>query len=110
MPATSLSREVGRPVARLPLLWRLLEVLEVRYEALGAGHSPHAEWAERLGTIGREVQVSSGDALLSGVAEAVDVDGALLLRTDDGGLLRIRAGDVTLRGQRGSAELDISPV
>jgi biotin-(acetyl-CoA carboxylase) ligase len=32
-----------------------------------------------------------------GIAEDVDAEGAILLRTDDGALVTIEAGDVTLR-------------
>ena len=40
------------------------------------------------------------DAAFTGVAEDVDVTGALLVRTEDG-LRRVLAGDVSLRGVMG---------
>ncbi|MBN1136311.1 MAG: biotin--[acetyl-CoA-carboxylase] ligase [Anaerolineae bacterium] len=96
--ATSLSTELGRPVARLPLLWAVLRAVEARYLVLGAGAPRlHAEWAKRLVTLGRMVTVSTGDATWEGVAEGVDADGALLVRRIDGSLERIIAGDVTVR-------------
>jgi len=96
--ATSLSAELGRPVARLPLLWAVLHAVETRYLALGTG-SPglHAEWARRLVTLGRTVTVSTGDSVWDGTAEDVDADGALLVRRTDGSPERIMAGDVTVR-------------
>jgi BirA family biotin operon repressor/biotin-[acetyl-CoA-carboxylase] ligase len=99
VPATSLAHALGRPVERLPLLWAILRAIEVRYRALGMGHSPRDEWAERLVTLGRPVRVSGGGVELEGVAEAVDRDGALLLRTTDGRLETVIAGDVTLRSE-----------
>lgn len=99
VPATSLSFELGREVARLPLLWALLRATEARYEALKAGCSPHAEWSARLSTLRRRVAVSTGDATLEGVAEGVDANGALLVRLDNGALETVMAGDVTLRAR-----------
>jgi BirA family biotin operon repressor/biotin-[acetyl-CoA-carboxylase] ligase len=96
--ATSLSQELGREVSRLELLWRILGGIEARYNSLRRGESPHEEWAARLITLGREVQVATPDGVLAGWAEGVDADGALILRTPDGQRERILAGDVTLRG------------
>lgn len=97
VPATSLSREMGCRVARLPLLWAFLRAVEVRYRALQAGRSPHAEWAQRLVTVGQLVTVAGGREMLEGVAEGVDANGALLVRQADGRLKTILAGDVTIR-------------
>jgi BirA family biotin operon repressor/biotin-[acetyl-CoA-carboxylase] ligase len=96
--ATSLSAELGRPVARLPLLWAALYAVEARYLALGTGAPGlQVDWAKRLVTLGRTVTISTGDAAREGIAEGVDVDGALLVRRVDGSLERIIAGDVTVR-------------
>ena len=96
--ATSLSAELGRPVARLPLLWAVLRAIDARYLALGAGAPDlHAAWARRLVTLGRTVTVSTGDAAWQGTAEVVDAEGALLVRRADGSIERIIAGDVTVR-------------
>lgn len=45
-------------------------------------------------TFGREIEVSSEGRPQSGIAEGLDMDGALLLRKKDGDLLRIFSGDV----------------
>jgi BirA family biotin operon repressor/biotin-[acetyl-CoA-carboxylase] ligase len=87
----------GREVSRLDLLVALLEGLERRYVAVRQGRSYHREWAERMATLGREVQVSGAGEVLHGVATGVDVDGALLVETPDGAVQRVVAGDVTLR-------------
>ncbi len=97
VPATSLSHELGTSVTRRSVLGSLLEAIERRYATLKAGHSPHLEWAARLVTVGQPVIVSVMGAVLEGVAEGVNANGALLIRQEDGGLRAIFAGDVTLR-------------
>lgn len=94
--ATSILAEIGREVDRVGLLIAFLAGVEHRYEALRTGESPHQEWAARLATLGRPVKVTTSDEVLTGVAESVDEDGALHLRTPDGALHRLLAGDVTL--------------
>ena len=49
-----------------------------------------------LDTIGRRIQVASGDAVYEGYAEGVDDDGSLLIRRDDGSVQTLAAGEVTL--------------
>ena len=104
VPATSLLMEVGRPVSRLDLLVALLTGIEHRYVALCEGASIHAEWADRMATLGQHVEASSGSENWAGVAVGVDEDGALLLRLDDGSTRRLLVGDVTLRAHAGGGE------
>jgi BirA family biotin operon repressor/biotin-[acetyl-CoA-carboxylase] ligase len=106
-PATSLRLELGRPVNRLSLLVAYLDGIARRYAQLQEGHSPFDEWANRLATLGQQVtarlgkQTATGTGepsqYLSGIAQGVDVDGALLLRTADGTVHRLLAADVSLR-------------
>ena len=49
-----------------------------------------------LDTVGRRIQVASGDAVYEGYAEGVDDDGSLLMRRDDGSVQTLAAGEVTL--------------
>ena len=56
-------------------------------------------WREASVTLGQAVQVQTGAGLLSGIAEDIGPDGALLLRTAVGELRRVTAGDVQLIGQ-----------
>ncbi|MGD9406153.1 MAG: biotin--[acetyl-CoA-carboxylase] ligase, partial [Anaerolineae bacterium] len=58
--------------------------------------SLHHEWAGRLVTLGKAVTVSGTTPALQGMAEGVDVDGALLVRLADGTLEKVLAGDVSL--------------
>ncbi|HET89714.1 MAG TPA: biotin--[acetyl-CoA-carboxylase] ligase [Chloroflexi bacterium] len=94
--ATSLLAEIGQPVERGELLAALLARVEARYARLRAGASPHAEWASRLATLGHAVEATTATGSLTGVAEAVDEHGALLLRTPNGARHRLLSGDVTL--------------
>jgi len=94
--ATSILAEVGRSVNRVTLLAALLSGVEHRYAALRASESPHQEWAARLAILGQPVKATTCEGVLTGMAESVDEDGALLLRTPDGVLHRLVAGDVTL--------------
>ncbi|MFN3761585.1 MAG: biotin--[acetyl-CoA-carboxylase] ligase [Anaerolineae bacterium] len=94
--ATSILAETGRMTDREVLLDRFLNGVRGRYERWQAGERPWAEWAARLATLGRPVRVVTGEGERYGIAEGVDEDGALLLRTSDGSLHRIRAGDVLL--------------
>jgi BirA family biotin operon repressor/biotin-[acetyl-CoA-carboxylase] ligase len=95
--ATSLSRELGKELSRRELIRCLLVEVENLYLALPEGDIVFREWRDRLVTLGKEVKVSSGKTSYKGVAESVASDGSLLLRQPDGHLMKIVAGDVSLR-------------
>ncbi len=61
------------------------------------GKSIYKAWRGRLDTLGRKVNIISGDGVIQGVAEAVNENGTLLLRRPDGSVLEVVAGDVSLR-------------
>jgi len=94
--AASILAQTGRETDRAALLTALLAGVEARYARLQAGEDPRLEWSARLATLGQVVEAATSDGVLTGVAESVDRDGALLLRTPDGRLHRLVAGDVTL--------------
>ncbi|HEY1014073.1 MAG TPA: biotin--[acetyl-CoA-carboxylase] ligase [Herpetosiphonaceae bacterium] len=100
--ATSLAEELGAPADRAALLRQLLLALDRHYAALRMGRREalHDAWRGRLATIGQPVLVDLGGTALEGVAEDVAADGALLVRTADGRLERILAGDVSIRPVR----------
>lgn len=95
--ATSLYRELGRPVERLPVLIALLASMEDYYVALRLGKPIQREWARRLETVGKSVVAREGNRVVEGVAEAVDDEGHLLVRRSDGTLVHLVAGEATLR-------------
>jgi BirA family biotin operon repressor/biotin-[acetyl-CoA-carboxylase] ligase len=96
--ATSLRMELGKPVMRAELATAILRELDQDYACICSGRFPELadEWEEHCATIGKQVIVGIGERRVRGRAEALDDDGALLLRTEHGRLERIIGGDVTL--------------
>ncbi len=95
-PAISLSEVLEHPIPRLPLLQRILENVERRYNQLREGESPHHEWAKQLVFMHQHICVTTSDGAVTGTAQGVDETGALLLQDKDGDHLHIIAGDVNL--------------
>jgi BirA family biotin operon repressor/biotin-[acetyl-CoA-carboxylase] ligase len=97
---TSLELVAGAPVDRGALLLAWLRALEVRYtrwtavlgDPIGSGLArDYLAWCS---TVGTTVTVTLPDgSTLDGVAEAVDWDGRLVVRTD-GGVVELASGDV----------------
>lgn len=94
--ATSLAQAVGHPVRRLPLLQGWLEEFEVLYEGFLAGEFDRIlrEWQEYNVTLGRTVTVRQGLKQITGLALAVAPDGALLLQTETGEVMRVTSGEL----------------
>jgi len=95
--ATSLCVELGKEVSQLSVLVHLLTEIEQLYLALRRGEPVYQEWRRKLETLGKVVKVKTGTDIEEGLAESVDEDGALMLRRFDGTIVRILAGEVTLR-------------
>jgi BirA family biotin operon repressor/biotin-[acetyl-CoA-carboxylase] ligase len=95
--ATSLRVELGREVEREAVLATYMLHFERLYAAMASGESMRDRWRERLVTLGQRVTVTEAARTTEGLAEDVDGDGALLVRRDDGVVVTIEAGDVTLR-------------
>jgi BirA family biotin operon repressor/biotin-[acetyl-CoA-carboxylase] ligase len=94
-PATSLSVVLGQPVALDPLLELLLEQLATWYAAWARSDpAVVTAWSARDATRGTAVVVQGPDGAIGGVAEGVDSDGALLVRTARGEVQRVLAGDL----------------
>lgn len=96
--ATSLRVETRRPVSRAELATAILRELDRDYRRVcqGAFAEVADEWEEHCATLGQQVGINIGNRTLRGRAEALDDDGALLLRTEHGHLERVIGGDVTL--------------
>ncbi len=93
--ATTVADELGRTVDREALEHALLERLDVYYARLRAGQDLSLEWRQQLVTLGQSVRVANGPEVLEGIAEGVDADGALILRSGDT-RVRLYAGDVSI--------------
>ena len=104
--ATSLNHASGSEIDRAELLRRILQHMDALYLDLRRGRSPITEWRRWLDTLGQRVSVTHHGATDSGLAEDIDEHGNLLLRTDDGELLTLTAGDITLRAAQGAPVAD----
>jgi BirA family biotin operon repressor/biotin-[acetyl-CoA-carboxylase] ligase len=96
--ATGLEEAAGCTVDRSGVLRQLLTDLDSLYLQSAAGKSPQPEWKGLLDTLGQRVRITWRDETWVGQAEQVDEMGNLLLRLDDGNLVTMTAGDVTLHG------------
>ena len=96
--ATSLAAEAGRKLVRAEIAAAILRELDADYARVVRGEfaALAEEWERQCITLGRRVVIHIGDRTLTGRAESLDSDGALLLRGDYGHLERIIGGDVTL--------------
>ena len=88
---------------RSEVIARYLQALETLLDTLEGEGFPGIESAYRAlsCTLGSQVHVLGAAEDFTGVAEAVDATGALLVRTGDGELRRVLAGDVSVRGVMG---------
>ncbi len=92
--ATSLSSVLGHEVPRDAVLWEILLALDREYARMLEGHSPLLRWKARLKTLGRHVEIMVSDKRVKGLAEDVEKDGGLIIRLDDGGVMRVWTGVV----------------
>ena len=96
--ATSVSEATGRSADREAILTALLRWLTHWYALLNESVGPESivsAWSSRSSyAFGRLVQVSNGDEAWQGTTCGIERDGALRLRTEDGEIRLLRAGDV----------------
>lgn len=95
--ATSLRTHLGRTVDPAPLASAIFDHLEHWLDRLERdGFAPVLDaWRTRTSTLGADVRATVDSRDVTGRAEDVDPTGALLVRTPDGKLERIVAGEVT---------------
>lgn len=89
--ATSLEKTVGRRLDRAEVARDLLARIDFWYGELSSNTLFEA-WKGRLSTIGQLVTINN----IQGTAEAVDEQGALLVRDMNGVLQRVVAGDLAI--------------
>ena len=93
--ATSVSEATGSQPDREAILAALLRAMSRWYSLLGEGERIVAAWSSRSSyATGKVVQVSNGNEQWQGTTCGVERDGALRLRTLNGEIKLIRAGDV----------------
>ena len=95
--ATSLQIETGRSQDRAALATQVLATLDERYRAALTDFETIAdEWAHLCTSLGKQIIVTMGRRRIEGFAQALDGDGALLLRMDSGHTERILSGDLAV--------------
>ncbi|MGL5829948.1 MAG: biotin--[acetyl-CoA-carboxylase] ligase, partial [Angustibacter sp.] len=105
--ATSVALAGGNCTDRQPILLAILRQLgrtlsrwAAEHQALSGQDAPHIgvlgrDYRERCATLGRQVRVVlPGGRQLLGVVEGIDESGQLVLRSDDGLVHEVAAGDV----------------
>jgi BirA family biotin operon repressor/biotin-[acetyl-CoA-carboxylase] ligase len=97
--ATSIRLARGETVDRPDFVVELIRELE-RWRPCLAGEGFGelvAEAARRSAILGRRIEAQTPEGLAEGIAESLDDDGCLVLRTAEGGRRKLVAGEVTLR-------------
>ncbi len=95
--ATSLRVATGHAIDRTAMAAAILRELDAHYADLDRRFEQLvAEATRRSVLLGRWVQVRAADSMLEGVAENLDANGQLLLRTSDGNLATLTAGEVSI--------------
>jgi BirA family biotin operon repressor/biotin-[acetyl-CoA-carboxylase] ligase len=93
--ATSIAEATGIKPDREAILAALLSALTRWYSLLGEREKIVAAWSNRSSyATGKVVQVKNGDEMWQGTTCGIEPDGALRLRTIEGEVKLIRAGDV----------------
>jgi BirA family biotin operon repressor/biotin-[acetyl-CoA-carboxylase] ligase len=97
--ATSVKKERGRSQRRIDLLRAILEEMDRLYVQFLKGdmHSVREAWLAHSIILGKPVVITTDNYREEGIAETIDENGALILRTDRGERKRIIYGDLSLR-------------
>ena len=94
--ATSLRLETGSPLDRNALAAAILGVLDQSFSLCVSGFHEILDWAAEADCLrGRWVSATAGTLVHEGAAEGLDPEGALLIRTAAGDLVRLTSGEVT---------------
>jgi BirA family biotin operon repressor/biotin-[acetyl-CoA-carboxylase] ligase len=94
--ATSLRIHAGVTLDRNALAAALLASLDESFSFMPSGFRQIIDWANEVDYIrGRWIRATAGTVNYEGTAEGLDADGALVIRTAGGDLIRLSAGEVT---------------
>lgn len=96
--ATSIEAEAGRTFERLELIPLLLERTDYWAARIGSDELVRT-WKSHLNTLGQSVVVEGINQRIVGQAVDVERNGTLLIKTADGSIQAVMAGDVSLRPQ-----------
>jgi BirA family biotin operon repressor/biotin-[acetyl-CoA-carboxylase] ligase len=97
--ATSVKKERGKRQRRIDLLRAILEEMDRLYTRFLTGDMRPVRdaWLAHSIILGKPVVITADNYREEGIAETIDEDGALILRTDKGKRKRIIYGDLSLR-------------
>lgn len=98
-PATHLTAVLNHEIDRLALLRAVLVRLDYWYSNLqddmgSTRVTLFKTWHDKLETLGKHIQIQTASGMLEGVAEDVELSGALRLRDTGGGMHLISSGDI----------------
>ena len=96
--AASLRAATGRDLDVPAAAEAVLTALDETYAQAVAGADVVAAWRDTLDTLGVRITARTVDREETGVAEDVADDGSLLLRRNDGSLVRLSSAEVTIQG------------
>ncbi len=96
--ATSLFRETGRRFSRELLITGILNEMDRWYGAFRSGGSSSilSEWQTLSSTLGTKVRVTTGQETFTGIAEAVDETGLLIVKLPSGERRTISSADISV--------------
>jgi BirA family biotin operon repressor/biotin-[acetyl-CoA-carboxylase] ligase len=94
--ATSLRIQIGAPLDRNALAAAILASLDQSFSLLPSHFQEILAWASGADYLrDRWVSATAGAALIEGIAQGLDPDGALLIRAPSGLVTRLTSGEVT---------------
>jgi BirA family biotin operon repressor/biotin-[acetyl-CoA-carboxylase] ligase len=93
--STTIKHELKKNISLDELLHRLLVHMDMYYKTLLASEFNKIiqNWKEKSDTLGRHVKIETQNESIKGIAQDIDDSGALILKTDDGDIKKLFAGD-----------------
>ncbi|MBF0329765.1 MAG: biotin--[acetyl-CoA-carboxylase] ligase [Nitrospirae bacterium] len=93
---TSARIETGAELSRKDIARELLANIDFWYKKLTSGEEEDiiSTWTKLSITLGKKVTAKTADGFYSGIAEAIDDKGMLLIRLDDNSLKKISSGEI----------------
>lgn len=93
--STTITHELKKDIFLDQLLHRLLVHMDMYYQLLQAAEFEKIvkNWKEKSDTLQRHVKITTQKESIWGIAKDIDDTGALILKTDDGGIQKLYAGD-----------------
>jgi len=105
--ASSLSEEAGRMIDQEKLLAEALSELRTYYERFKKGEYPEDEYARRSSVLGHQIEAVIGRETFNGKALYLAPDGALIIKSDEGLVLRLSwVNDTSLRVTDSAENID----